>query len=234
MCAMLVQSIERAELIPQEQDIFVVAQKVVSKAEGRYIYLDEVLPSPRARELARAVGKDPRLVEVILSEAEEVLRYRSGLIIVAHKLGLVMANAGVDQSNVEHHGSRERVLLLPRDPDASSANLKAALDRHFHVQLGVIISDSVGRPWRIGTVALAIGSAGLPAVQDLRGQDDLYGRALKTTQVGLADLIASSATLLMGECAEGTPIVLVRGVEWSDRPTTASMLIRSRQEDLFR
>jgi len=145
-----------------------------------------------------------------------------------------MANAGVDQSNVEPDGSRERVLLLPRDPDASSATLKAALDHHFHVHVGVIISDSVGRPWRLGTVALAIGVAGLPAVRDLRGELDLHGRPLQTSEVGLADLVASSAMLLMGECAEGTPVVLVRGLQWSESEGTASMLVRAKENDLFR
>lgn len=234
LCAVLIHAIERAELVLRSGDTIVVAQKVVSKAEDRYVYLDDVSASPRACELAAAVEKDPRLVEVILSEADEVLRYRPGLIIVAHKLGFVIANAGVDQSNVEPDGNRERVLLLPRDPDASSATLKAELDNHFHAQVGVIISDSVGRPWRIGTVGLAIGVAGLPAVRNLRGEFDLHGRPLQTSQVGLADLVASSAMLLMGECAEGTPVVLVRGLHWSDPDGTALMLLRAKEHDLFR
>lgn len=227
-------SLEGAGIMPQNNDVLVVAQKIVSKAEGRYVCLDGIEPSRRARELAEATDKDPRLVEVILGESEEVLRYRPGLLIVVHKLGLVMANAGVDQSNLEAHEAHERVLLLPTDPDRSSAQLKDALDRYFRTRIGVVISDSVGRPWRAGTVGVALGAAGFPALEDLRGQPDLYGRPLQVSQAGLADMIASSAALLMGEGAEGSPAVLVRGVAWSGPAAPGSALIRPREADLFR
>jgi coenzyme F420-0:L-glutamate ligase/coenzyme F420-1:gamma-L-glutamate ligase len=226
-------ALEAAALRPRAQDVLVVTHKIVSKAEGRYVSLAEVTPSPRACELAAVTGKDAALVEVILSESRAVLRFRPGLIITEHRLGMVLANAGVDQSNVPHH-DEPRVLLLPKDPDGSSAALRAALEQRFRVALGVVVSDSVGRAWRNGVVGLAIGAAGLPALLDLRGRRDLEGRALKVTQVGLADQIAAAAQLLMGEADEGRPAVLVRGCTWQDPPAPAAALIRERDEDLFR
>ena len=223
-----------AALSPRRGDVLVVTHKIVSKAEGRYVSLADVTPSPRARELAAATGKDPALVEVILSESREVLRFRPGLIITEHRLGMVLANAGVDQSNVPHEDGGPRVLLLPRDPDASSAALRAALEERFRRTLAVVISDSVGRAWRNGVVGLAIGAAGLPSLLDLRGQRDLEGRPLKVTQVGLADQIASAAQLLMGEADEGRPAVLVRGLAWQGPSMPAAALVRERAADLFR
>jgi coenzyme F420-0:L-glutamate ligase / coenzyme F420-1:gamma-L-glutamate ligase len=223
-----------AALSPRRGDVLVVTHKIVSKAEGRYVSLADVTPSPRARELAAATGKDPALVEVILSESREVLRFRPGLIITEHRLGMVLANAGVDQSNVPHEDGGPRVLLLPRDPDASSAALRAALEERFRRTLAVVISDSVGRAWRNGVVGLAIGAAGLPSLLDLRGQRDLEGRPLKVTQVGLADQIASAAQLLMGEADEGRPAVLVRGLAWQGPPMPAAALMRESAADLFR
>ena len=224
---------EAAELRPRTQDVLVVTHKIVSKAEGRYVSLADVAPSPRALELAAAAGKDAALVEVILSESRKVLRFRPGLIITEHRLGMVLANAGVDQSNVPQD-DEPRVLLLPRDPDASSAALRAALEQRFGVALAVVVSDSVGRAWRHGVVGLAIGAAGLPALVDLRGKRDLEGRALQVTQVGLADEIASAAQLLMGEADEGRPAVLVRGLTWQGPPAPAAALLRAREADLFR
>jgi coenzyme F420-0:L-glutamate ligase / coenzyme F420-1:gamma-L-glutamate ligase len=227
-------ALEAAALSPRRGDVLVVTHKIVSKAEGRYVALADVTPSPRARELAAATGKDAALVEVILSESREVLRFRPGLIITEHRLGMVLANAGVDQSNVPHGDDRQRVLLLPRDPDASSAALRAALVERFRKTIAVVVSDSVGRAWRNGVVGLALGAAGLPALLDLRGRRDLEGRALEVTQVGLADQIASAAQLLMGEAEEGRPAVLIRGVEWRAPPAPAAALIRRREADLFR
>jgi coenzyme F420-0:L-glutamate ligase/coenzyme F420-1:gamma-L-glutamate ligase len=230
---LLINAMAQQSLSLQDHDIVVVAQKVVSKAEGRYVDLQQVAPSTRALELAELSGKDARLVEVILSESQEVLRCRDGLLIVRHRLGLVMANAGVDQSNIEQSGATERVLLLPQDPDNSSARLKQMLEDHFGVQVGVVISDSVGRAWRVGTVGLALGLAGLPAIQDFRGRGDLYDRALEVTVVGFADQVAASAALVMGEGSEGVPAAMVRGLQWSDADTTAVSLIRPREQDLF-
>ena len=227
-------ALEAAALPPRQGDVLVVTHKIISKAEGRYVCLADITPSPRARELAAATGKDAALVEVILSESRAVLRFRPGLIITEHRLGMVLANAGVDQSNVPHDGVEPRVLLLPNDPDASSAALRTALEERFREPLAVVVSDSVGRAWRNGVVGLAIGAAGLPALLDLRGRRDLEGRALKVTQVGLADQIASTAQLLMGEADEGRPAVLVRGLAWQGPPLPAAALIRERAADLFR
>ena len=193
----------RAGLRFQDRDVLVVAQKVVSKAEGRLVYLPDVVPSPRAQELAQQTHKDPRLVEVVLSESAEVLRVRPGLLVVEHRLGFVCANAGVDQSNVA--GSDDWALLLPEDPDTSARRLRAAVHLATGKNIAVIISDSHGRAWRFGTVGVAIGVAGLKPVTDLRGQPDLTGRPLQITEVGTADEIAAAASLLMGQAAEGTP-----------------------------
>jgi coenzyme F420-0:L-glutamate ligase/coenzyme F420-1:gamma-L-glutamate ligase len=227
-------ALEAAALRPRQNDVLVVTHKVVSKAEGRYVSLADVTPSPRARELAAATGKDPALVEVILSESREVLRFRPGLIITEHRLGMVIANAGVDQSNVADDADGPRVLLLPEDPDASSAALRGALEARFGEPLAVVVNDSVGRAWRNGVVGLALGAAGLPALLDLRGKRDLEGRALRVTQVGLADEIASAAELLMGEADEGRPAVLVRGLAWQGPALPAAALVRERESDLFR
>jgi coenzyme F420-0:L-glutamate ligase/coenzyme F420-1:gamma-L-glutamate ligase len=218
----------------RQGDVLVVTHKIVSKAEGRYVSLADVAPSARALELAAATGKDPALVEVILRESREVLRHRPGLIITEHRLGMVLANAGVDQSNVPHAQGEPQFLLLPEDPDASSAALRTALEARFGGTMAVVISDSVGRAWRHGVVGLALGVAGLPALLDLRGRRDLEGRELEVTQVGLADEIASAAELLMGEADEGRPAVLVRGLSWQAPPLPAAALVRPREADLFR
>jgi coenzyme F420-0:L-glutamate ligase/coenzyme F420-1:gamma-L-glutamate ligase len=208
-------------------DVLVVAQKVVSKAEGREVLLRDVAPSVRAEELARETGKDARIVELILQESVRVVRVRPNLIIVQHRLGHTMANAGIDQSNVTQEGD-ERALLLPVDPDASAAALSERLG------CAVVISDSFGRAWRRGTVGVAIGCAGLPALVDLRGKPDLFGRELHVTLTGFADEIAAAAGLLMGQAAEGQPAVLLRGLRWSAPETPAAELVRPAQEDLFR
>jgi coenzyme F420-0:L-glutamate ligase / coenzyme F420-1:gamma-L-glutamate ligase len=215
-------------------DVIVVAQKIVSKAEGRTVDLATVTPSAEARKLAEEVGKDPRLVEVILSESVRVVRSRPNLIIVQHRLGFVMANAGVDHSNVAPADGVDRVLLLPRDPDASAEALRADLQRRYGVPIGVIISDSFGRAWRRGTCGIAIGSAGLPSLIDMRGQPDLFGRTLEATIVGFADEIAAAASLLQGQAAEAQPVVLVRGLDWSAPAAPAAALVRPIEEDLFR
>jgi len=188
--AILVDGIRRAGIMPRNRDVLVIAQKIVSKAEGRYVDLRDVVPSSRAIEVAASVEKDPRVVEVILSEAQEIGRYRKDVLIVAHRLGFVMANAGVDQSNIEHRDGNERVLLLPLDPDASCAMLKARMDHAFTADLGVVINDSFGRPWRNGVVGVALGAAGLPSLLSLIGTPDLFGRAMRVTEVAFADEIA--------------------------------------------
>ena len=221
-------------LTPRAGDVLVVAQKIVSKAEGRTVDLAKVVPSARALDLAQVTRKDARLVELILSESAEVLRAIPGVLIVRHRLGYVMANAGIDHSNVMNTGDSQRVLLLPLDADASAAELRDKLKAALGFDIAVIVSDSFGRPWRIGVVNVALGVAGLPSLIDRRGATDLYGRTLEMTQVGFADALAAGAGLAMGEAAEGTPAVLIRGVSWQATACNAQHLIRPLGEDLFR
>lgn len=215
-------------------DVLVIAQKIISKAEGRFRQLGTVIPSTQAIELSRKTAKDPRLIELILQEASSVLRYRNDLIIVEHKLGFVLANAGIDQSNVDGSTDRDLVLLLPKDPDASCRQIRVKIQAQTGIDVGVLINDSHGRAWRNGTVGVALGISGLPAVADLRGTADLFGRELRHTIVGLADEIAAAASLLMGQAAEGQPIVLVRGVPYARHDATSRDLLRAREKDLFR
>ena len=232
----LAETIERAVsnngLRLEDGDAIVLAQKIMSKAEGRQVRLDDVQPSARAIELAAATGKDPRLVELILSESEEVLRYRRDVLIVAHRLGFVMANAGVDQSNIAD--GDETALLLPVDPDASCRNLRAALRQRCGVDIAVVVNDSHGRAWRNGAVGVSVGVAGMPALLDLRGQPDLFGRKLKVTEVGMADELASAASMLMGQAGEGCPVVLCRGLPYARADGRARDLVRPRHLDFFR
>jgi coenzyme F420-0:L-glutamate ligase / coenzyme F420-1:gamma-L-glutamate ligase len=228
LAALIAAGFARAAIAPRAGDVLVVAQKIVSKAEGRVVDLATVTPSPRAVALAEQVRKDSRLIEVILSESVRVVRARPGLLIVEHRLGFVMANAGVDRSNLAPQDGVERVLLLPRDPDASAEALRVRLG------LPVIVSDSFGRAWRRGTVGVAIGAAGLPALIDLRGRPDLFGRTLEVSITGFADEIASATSLLMGQGAEAQPVVLVRGLAWDAPASNAAALVRPEAEDLFR
>jgi coenzyme F420-0:L-glutamate ligase / coenzyme F420-1:gamma-L-glutamate ligase len=232
--AITVEALAANRVEPRTGDVLVVAQKVVSKAEGRYVEVARVEPSEQAIALAARLGKDPRFVEIVLGESKRVVRHRPGLLIVEHRLGFVMANAGIDHSNVPMPDGVERVLLLPRDPDASAQALRDHIARVCGVLIGVIISDSFGRPWRKGTVGIALGAAGLPAVIDMRGQPDLFGRELRVTETGFADEIAAAAGLLMGQAAEALPMVLVRGLAWSAPEAPATALIRPAENDLFR
>jgi coenzyme F420-0:L-glutamate ligase/coenzyme F420-1:gamma-L-glutamate ligase len=219
----------------QDGDILVIAQKIYSKAQDRYVKLSDVVPSARAKELALEIDKDPSIVELILSEANEVVRHRPGVLIVEHKLGFVMANAGIDASNVAEDGEDDdRVLLLPVDPDGDCAQTREEIRERAGVDVAVIMNDSVGRAWRSGTVGIAIGVAGLPAILDLRGEKDLFDRPLKTSIVGIADEIAAAASVLQGQADEGAPAVVIRGYKVAGDPTTAQALVRDKSEDLFR
>ena len=215
-------------------DIIVLAQKIVSKAEGRFVRLREVVPSAEAQAIAMPTGKDPRVVELILRQSTELVRMRPGVIIAAHRRGFVMANAGIDVSNVEDGQQQEIVLLLPENPDASAARLRQHLRERTQIDVAVIINDSFGRAWRLGTIGTAIGVSGLPALLDLRGSADRTGRPLQVTEVGVADEVAAAASLLMGQAAEGQPIVHVRGFPYPRRDGNAAELVRPREEDLFR
>lgn len=227
------------QLVVEPGDVLVVAQKVVSKAENRYVDLREIEPSAQAMKLAAEVDKDPRHVELILRESNAVLRHCPGVLIVEHKLGYVMANAGIDASNIQHSAELgERVLLLPESPDAFADQLRRKIVNLFGVNIAVIVNDSVGRAWRNGTVGMALGAAGLPALQDRRGEKDLFGRTLEVTEVALADELAGAASLVQGEGNEGQPVVLIRGLDLSSMNkntfNNAAALMRPKDKDLFR
>jgi coenzyme F420-0:L-glutamate ligase/coenzyme F420-1:gamma-L-glutamate ligase len=222
------------KIVPQNGDVLVVAQKIVSKAEDRMVDVSTVAPSPEAIALAAEVEKDPRLCEVILRESRRIVRRRPNLIIAEHRRGWVMANAGIDHSNVAPGDGTERVLLLPLDPDGSAEALRARLAERTGKRVAVIISDSFGRPFRRGTVGVALGAAGLPAVIDWRGHPDLFGRTLEVTETGFADEIAAAASLVMGQADEAMPIALVRGLSWSAPEAPAAELVRPPEHDLFR
>jgi coenzyme F420-0:L-glutamate ligase/coenzyme F420-1:gamma-L-glutamate ligase len=225
---------ENHGLTLRDGDVLVVAQKIVSKAEGRYVDLATVEPGDHALALSKDVQKDPRLVEVILRVSRRVLRHKANVLIVEHRLGFVLANAGVDQSNVDPQRGTKPVLLLPEDPDKSARLLHEGLRRRLGKNIAVVINDSLGRAWRLGTVGVALGAAGLPALRDLRGQPDLYDRPLQVSETGFADEIAAAASLLMGQADEATPVVVVRGLTWSAKVSSAAQLLRDPKDDLFR
>jgi coenzyme F420-0:L-glutamate ligase/coenzyme F420-1:gamma-L-glutamate ligase len=216
----------------RDGDVVVVSSKIVSKAEGRYAYLSRVQVSAEAEYFAQITGKDPRLVQLILDESRGVSRAAFGVLVTQHRLGFVSANAGIDQSNIEH--SEERVLLLPLDPDASADALRERLQALTGCELAVIISDTHGRPFRFGNVGVAIGVSGMQALVDMRGRPDLFGRELLITQQGYADLVASAAHLLCGEAAEGYPVVILRGLDFPRGAGRASDLNRPPEKDLYR
>ncbi|SDT53872.1 coenzyme F420-0:L-glutamate ligase [Bradyrhizobium canariense] len=230
LAEIILASIEKADWDLQNGDVLVMAQKIVSKAENRTVDLATVIPSPRAIELATEVQKDARLVELILSESETVVRRGPGVLIVEHKLGFVMANAGIDRSNVN---GEDHALLLPVDPDRSATAIRRAIAARVEIDVGVLIIDSFGRAWRNGTIGTAIGASGVPTLLDLRGRPDLFGRPLETTEVGWADELAAAASLMMGQAGEGRPVILVRGLVETGEGSTADLL-RPKQKDLFR
>src|SRR5436305_7738593 len=234
LVALIGEGLARGGIMPRDGDVLVLTQKIVSKAEGRMVDLAAVEPSTEAIELAGKVQKDPRLVELILSESVRVVRARPGVLIVEHRLGFVMANAGIDQSNVASPDDPQRALLLPVDPDGSATILRERLSLKFGVPVAVIISDSFGRAWRRGTCGVAIGAAGLPSLMDMRGSPDLFGRELQVSITGHADEIAAAASLVMGQGAEGQPVGIVRGLTWRGPDNGASELVRPAAEDMFR
>jgi coenzyme F420-0:L-glutamate ligase / coenzyme F420-1:gamma-L-glutamate ligase len=227
----ILNSLKTNNLSLQSGDILVVAQKIVSKAEGRLIRLKNVTPSEEAISLALETDKDPRLVQLTLDESTKIVRQKRGILIVRHRLGHIGANAGIDQSNIEDDD--DYALLLPEDPDRSALNLKNKLDSALGCNVGVLISDSHNRPWRMGTIGGAIGCAGFQVIDDRRGLKDLFGRELKVTVINRADAIAALATLLMGETTEKTPVALVRGFPVDSEFGTAAEINRPIEEDLF-
>lgn len=227
------QALVRMAIEFQPSDIIVIAQKIISKSEGRYIRLGELSPSIRALELAEITGKSPELAEAILRESRAILRAKPGVIIAEHHSGHIMANAGIDHSNTDTDDP-DTVLLLPENADASADLIRRELSARYGVDVGVIISDSLGRPWRLGTVGNALGASGLPALMDRRGEPDMDGRTLQITITGLADAVAAAAVLVMGEGNEARPAAIVRGLKWQPSDQSAKALLRPEVEDMFR
>ncbi|TLM99066.1 coenzyme F420-0:L-glutamate ligase [bacterium] len=236
LAAILLMALGENQLSLQEGDILVLAQKIVSKAENRLVNLTQVEPSPRAIELAAKTEKDARMIELVLRESSEVLRYRPGTVIVEHKLGFVCANAGIDHSNVEGTWGNpdDWLLLLPENPDRSAEQIRTRIAEETGISPGVMIIDSHGRAWRMGTVGVAIGLAGMPGLVDLRGQEDMFGFRLRVTQVAAADELAAAASLVMGQASERVPAVLVRGFPYPLREGSLGELLRPKDLDLFR
>jgi coenzyme F420-0:L-glutamate ligase/coenzyme F420-1:gamma-L-glutamate ligase len=230
--ALILEALDRAALQLEDGDILVIAQKIISKAEGRSVTLSEVKASPEAIELAEATDKEPGIVQLILDESKQILRHRPGVLIAEHKLGFILANAGIDRSNVD--ADADQVLLLPTDPDGSAAELRNQLTSASGKRLGVIITDSVGRAWRMGTTGMALGSAGVEALTNLRGHKDLFDRELQVSEHAIADSVASAAELVMGETNEATPVVIVRGLDEGHSKQDAKQLFRPQHEDMFR
>ena len=233
LAELLADALVAGDLLPVADDILVVTQKIVSKAEGRFVELADVVPSERAQELANVTRKDPRLVELVLRESSAVVRAAPNVLVTRHRSGAVTANAGVDRSNIGPDGS-QRALLLPPDSDVSAERIRSGLMRRFPAPPAVLISDSFGRPWRMGVVNVALGASGLPSLLDRRGELDREGRPLEVTQVALGDLLASAAGLAMGEGMEGVPAALIRGANLRGPVKPASALVRPLEEDLFR
>ncbi|MBN1427812.1 MAG: coenzyme F420-0:L-glutamate ligase [Anaerolineae bacterium] len=233
LAELIAQALQANDLTLLDGDVMAVTSKIVSKSEGRWVDLDSVMPDDEALRIAAQCGKDPREVAIILSEAESVSRVRQGVLIVRHRLGFVCANAGIDHSNTRPGGQWR--LLLPVDPDASARGLRQNLERRFEIKIGVVISDSHGRPFRMGTVGVAVGSAGLPARWDLRGKPDLCGARLQITEVGFADELAAAAGLVSGQSDEGIPVVIIRGLAYPvDESAGAADLVRPPDLDLYR
>ena len=227
------EGLQSNQLSLMEGDILVIASKIISKAENCFVSLDQIIPSSEARDYAQQTGKDPQIVELVLRESIGVSRVAKGVLVVIHRLGFVCANAGIDQSNIAD--SDRRVLLLPHNPDASALQMLTNLQERTHLQkLGVVITDSQGRPFRQGNVGVAIGSAGVPSLRDLRGETDIFGRILQVSMKAFADLVACTAQLLMGEGQEKIPAVLIRGLSWQPSADTAQKLVRSAEHDLYR
>ena len=238
LVALIAKALDQNSVTLEHGDVVCVAQKIISKAEGCLVALETIEPSEHAQELANATHKDPRMVQLILDESSEVMRHKPHVLIVRHNLGFVGAHAGIDQSNVDH-STGEMALLLPKDPDASAMSLRDGLQTRYRANIGVVVTDSHNRAWRMGTIGSAIGCAGIKVLDDSRGGEDIYGRTLQATLISRADALAGAATLMMGETTEKLPVVILRGLPpeqtLSDDPTqTAQLINRPLEEDMFR
>jgi coenzyme F420-0:L-glutamate ligase/coenzyme F420-1:gamma-L-glutamate ligase len=234
LAGQLLASLDTTAIALEEGDVLVLAQKIVSKAEGRYGYLNKVQPSDAAIELAGNIDKDPRLVELILEESVEVVRQRPGVVVVEHRLGYIHANAGIDKSNISSDDNNPRVLLLPVDSDASATSLRRELRKRTGKNVYIIINDSAGRAWRNGTVGMAIGTAGFEPLENLIGDEDLFQRPMEVTEVAVADELAAAASYMMGQAAEGSPVIHIRGAKLRDSEQGSRALIRDKSKDMFR
>ncbi|HBG74574.1 MAG: coenzyme F420-0:L-glutamate ligase [Chloroflexi bacterium GWB2_49_20] len=232
----IIASLTNTNITLNNDDILVLAQKIISKAEGRQINLELVKPSQQAIEVGGLCEKDPRIIELVLQESTSVLRVRPGTIIVEHRLGFVCANAGIDHSNVtpENSANENFVLLLPENPGKSAYLLRTKLEAFFGVRIGIMIIDSHGRAWRLGVVGTSIGFTGLPGLVDMRGKPDLFGGKLRITQIAVADELAAAASLMMGQANEGKPVIHVRGFPYPLRNGKLEELIRPHEQDMFR
>ncbi len=230
---LILDTLQAEKISLQQSDVLVLAQKIISKSEGCYARLADVRPTADAEQLANKCDKDPRLVQLILDESSQVLRCVPGVLIVRHRLGFVMANAGIDHSNISGAEDEQRVLLLPENPDRSAGQLKEQLEQATGLELAIVINDSFGRPWRLGTTSVCIGCAGIVSLFDQRGDSDLFGQELLVTQVAVGDEVATAASVLMGQAGEARPLVLVRGLEFPREPAPAHHLLRPAAEDLF-
>ena len=237
---LILQSVKNSDLRLEAGDILVIAQKIISKSEGRFVRLSELNPSKSAAELAELTGKDPSLIELILSESHKIIRYRPGVIVVENKHGVVLANAGIDHSNVGGESRDGQVLLLPKDPDKSATAIQEELQKLTKVKIAVIINDSIGRAWRNGTIGTALGVSGMPAMLDLRGHSDLFGKPLLVSEEAIADELSSAASLLQGQTDGRRPVILIRGYGTNNFKHSknssigVSALIRPKEKDMFR
>jgi coenzyme F420-0:L-glutamate ligase/coenzyme F420-1:gamma-L-glutamate ligase len=227
-------ALEQSQLVLEEDDVLVIAQKIISKAEGRYVRLADVEPGPEARALAKQADKDPRQMELVLRESREVVRVRPGVVIVEHRNGYVHANAGIDKSNIPNSTDDTQVLLLPEDSDESAGKLMTALIDQYGVRVKIIVNDSAGRAWRNGTVGIAIGTAGFDPLFNQVGEEDLYGNILEVTEAAVADELAAAASFVMGQAAEACPVVLLRGATLKSSKQDSRSLLRDRAQDMFR
>ena len=233
MSAEIIKAIESESLQIDDGDVIAVAQKIVSKSENRYLDISGLSPSDEAKTLATKIDKDPKFIQAILNESKKVVRYRMGVLIVEHKLGFIHANAGIDRSNIDQ--CKDIVLLLPENPDESAKNISESISQHFKKNISIIITDTMGRPFRNGIVGFTIGSHNIECLLDERGKKDLYDNELRVTQIGIADELAAAASLLMGQAAQKKPVVLIKGYQFKQNNISDSRsLIRSEEEDLFR
>tara|TARA_B100000287_G_scaffold423757_1_gene467442 strand:- start:495 stop:1196 length:702 start_codon:yes stop_codon:yes gene_type:complete len=233
LCKIIINSISNESIKIDNGDIFAIAQKIVSKSENRYLDISSLIPSKEALDLSKKLSKEPNFIQAVLNESKRVVRYRMGVLIVEHKLGFIHANAGIDRSNIDQ--TKDMVLLLPENPDKSAKKLSNFLSKYYKKDISVIITDTMGRPFRNGIVGFTIGSHNIECIIDERGKNDLYGNELKFTQIAIADELAAAASLLMGQAAEKKPVVIIKGYKSKQTNLRDSkLLIRSEEEDLFR